>query len=257
MSSVNDMALMRVIPGLNASDLRIDQHTAAHRLDPPPRGRGEELAQSLRGKTEMQIAIAHEPAVNAQERGRRAALERHVHERHRFETPENVDHARAHALAAQVLVRAHGVERIDVVLVETQRAPERRPAREEIARVQSRRSAEIGHQAEGRWQRLVRDLDGSAAGDERDHLFRLPRDGAVAAEPRQERREIAVFAVHEVRADVDHIAARAVGHAVRAASEPAAAFEDERLHALFRKGDRAGEPREPTAHDQGIGVVYH
>jgi len=86
---------------------------------------------------------------------------------------------------------------------------------------------------------------------------RRPMPARTASAARNPEREIAVFAVNEVRADVDHVARGLVGHAVRAAAEPGAALEDERLHALFREGDRAGEPRQPTAYDQRVGVVYH
>ena len=52
-----------------------------------------------------------------------------------------------------------------------------------------------------------------------------------------------------MRADVDVVAARRMAPAARPAAEVACALKHERAKAAFRKGYRASEPSDPTAHN--------
>ena len=75
---------------------------------------------------------------------------------------------------------------------------------------------------------------------EGDDLAWLPGDTVGGAEAPEQRQEVGVLAMHDMRPNIDFVAARRMTPAARAAAELRAALEHKRTKAAFRQGYRAG-----------------
>ena len=91
------------------------------------------------------------------------------------------------------------------------------------------------------------------AGRDRDQLFRLPGDAIARPQALEQRQEIGVFAVHQVRSDVDRVAARRVRPAACAPTELTSALQHHHAQPAVGKRYGAGESRQPAADDGDVG----
>jgi len=154
-----DDVVGRQVHAIAQADSFSDRNRFRAKQDPPARAldrigglRREKLAQGHCRKAEMKPAVADELRMHAQQRRRRASLERHVHDRERSEGPEPFNHRLADAEGAQIFERAHAVELGHIGFVEPHRAPGHAVVGPEIARGKTRAPHEIRQQAEGRRQ---------------------------------------------------------------------------------------------------------